>query len=256
VNPDVHTLTGAYALNALDDDERADFERHLAACPECSQEVTELRLTANRLGTAVAEQPSELVRRRVLAEVTRTRQDPPDGPRPVRVRARNRLRGPNRWLIGLTSVAAAVALALAVTFGVTALRAEHQLDDARQALAAAATRYAPVGQVLSEPDARTVTASAPGVGNATIMMSRKLDKGIFLAFNMPPAPKNKTYQAWAIGDGGAASSLGPLRFVGSATAPVVMNTLGGTAKIGVTVEPAGGSRQPTTAPLMLVDIPA
>jgi anti-sigma-K factor RskA len=254
VNAEVHTLTGAYALNALDDDERAEFERHLAACPECSQEVAELRLTANRLGAAVAEPPSEPLRQRVFAEVARTRQDPPGGPRLVATRARNRFRGPNKWIIGVTSIAAALALALAGTFGVAALRAEHQLGDARQALAAAALRYAPVGQVLSEPDAQTVTANAPGVGNATIMMSRKLNKGIFLAFNMPPAPRNETYQAWAIGGAGA-RSLGVLTPIGNATAPVVMNTLGGTTMVGVTVEPAGGSTQPTTKPLMLVDIP-
>jgi anti-sigma-K factor RskA len=256
VNADVHTLTGAYALDALEDTERDEFERHLVECPECSREVTELRLTANRLGAAVSEQPSDLLRQRVLAEISRVRQDPPPGPRLVAARANQRFRGANRWAMGITSVAAAIALALAGTFGVAALRAQHELGDARAALSAAAARYAPVGQVLSEPDAQTVTASGPSGGNGTVMMSRKLNKGIFLAFNMPPTPANRTYQAWAIGAAGDARSLGVLMSTGgTSTAPVVMNTLGGTAKVGVTVEPAGGSKQPTTTPLMLFDLP-
>jgi anti-sigma-K factor RskA len=255
VNADVHTLTGAYALDALDATERDDFERHLAECQECSREVAELRLTANRLGAAVSEQPSDLLRQRVLAEISRVRQEPPAGPRLVAIRTGQRFRGANRWAIGITSAAAAIALALAGTFGVAALRAEHELGDAKQALSSAAARYAPVGQVLSEPDAQTVTATGPSGGNATVMMSKTLDKGIFLAFNMPPTPANKTYQAWAIGDAGA-RSLGVLVSAGNnSTAPVVMNTLGGATKIGVTVEPAGGSKQPTTTPLMLFDLP-
>lgn len=255
MNAEVHTLTGAYALDALDDSERAEFERHLAECPECAHEVAELRLTANRLGAAVSEQPSDLVRQRVLAEVSSVRQDPPMGPRLVGKRSGERFRGANRWAVGITSIAAAIALALAGTFGVAALRAQHELGDARQALSAAAAKYAPVGQVLSEPDAQTVTATGPTGGNATVMMSRKLNKGIFLAFNMPPTPSNKTYQAWAIGAAGD-RSLGVLKSAdGNETAPVVMNTLGGTTKIGVTVEPKGGSKQPTTIPLMLFDLP-
>jgi anti-sigma-K factor RskA len=253
VNADVHTLTGAYALDALDDAERDEFERHLAECPDCSREVAELRLTAHRLGAAVSEQPSDLLRRRVLAEISRVRQDPPAGPRSSR--SGQRFRGRYRWAVGVTSIAAAIALALAGTFGVAAVRAQHELGDARQALSAAAARYAPVGQVLSQPDAQTVTATGPTGGNATVMMSRKLNKGIFLAFNMPPTPAHKTYQAWAIGAAGD-RSLGLLVSTGgNSTAPVVMNTLGGTTKIGVTVEPAGGSKQPTTTPLMLFDLP-
>ena len=40
---DVHKLTGAYAMDALDELERARFEQHLATCEDCRAEVAELR---------------------------------------------------------------------------------------------------------------------------------------------------------------------------------------------------------------------
>lgn len=75
MDPDVHILTGAYVLDALDEPERRRFETHLAACPDCALEVVELSATAARLGLAFAEQPPARLLARVLAEITRLRQD-------------------------------------------------------------------------------------------------------------------------------------------------------------------------------------
>lgn len=251
MNAEVHTLTGAYALDALADDaERAEFERHLAECPECTQEVEEFRLTANRLGLAVAEQPPDEVRLRAMAVIRGTRQDPPGTVLPF---ARGTRRGGvPRWVVAVTATAAAVALALAGTFGVFALRAQHELAETQEQLATAAAEYAPVAQILGQPDAHSVTAQAKGGGNGTVMTSRSLNRAVFLAFHMPSAPRGRTYQAWAIGPAGA-TSLGVLVAAGSdSTAPVVLSSLHGVQEVGVTVEPAGGSRQPTTTPLLLV----
>ena len=74
---DVHTLTGAYAADALPDDERREFDQHLEQCPACRQEVAELAATAARLGAAVSAPAPEAMRARVLAEVARTRQVSP-----------------------------------------------------------------------------------------------------------------------------------------------------------------------------------
>ena len=53
---DIHALSGAYAVDALDDDERAQFEAHLAGCPSCRSEVDSLREAAALLAeTTVAE---------------------------------------------------------------------------------------------------------------------------------------------------------------------------------------------------------
>jgi anti-sigma-K factor RskA len=253
MNPDLHTLTGAYSLDALDNSERGQFERHLAACPECAQEVAEFRRTASRLGAAVSEEPPARLKQRVLAEIKRVRQDSPGGPRVVGSAGWPRL-GARRWVVGITSVAAAVAVALAGTFGVIALRAQHQLTTVQGALAQASGRYASVAQLLAEPDVHAASGTDPQGGSATAIASRTLDKAVLLTFQLPTTPSTKTYQAWAIGPGGA-HSLGLLPRGGSG-APLVLNGLAGTTKFGVTVEPAGGSKQPTTTPVILFDLPA
>ncbi|WP_422664489.1 zf-HC2 domain-containing protein [Streptomyces mirabilis] len=51
---DLHTLTGAYALPALDEEERGRFDRHAADCESCRREVRELAAAAARLGLAAA----------------------------------------------------------------------------------------------------------------------------------------------------------------------------------------------------------
>ncbi len=74
---ELHTLTGAYALHALPDAERREFERHLGDCEACAVEVRELSETATRLGLAVSAAAPRELRDRVLREITAVRQESP-----------------------------------------------------------------------------------------------------------------------------------------------------------------------------------
>ncbi|WP_410596097.1 hypothetical protein [Amycolatopsis sp. lyj-23] len=74
---DLHTLTGAYAINALSDLERAASERHLDQCEDCRLEVRELKATAAHLAVDLWLEPSSRLRSAVLTAVTHTRQLPP-----------------------------------------------------------------------------------------------------------------------------------------------------------------------------------
>lgn len=71
------TLTGAYALHALADDERECFERHAADCADCTREVRELSATAARLGLAVTASPGPALKDQVMRRITTVRQEPP-----------------------------------------------------------------------------------------------------------------------------------------------------------------------------------
>ena len=74
---EIHALSGAYAVDALDDIERAQFERHLAECAECRAEVASLRSTAALLAETTATAPPEGLRDRVLADIATVRPLPP-----------------------------------------------------------------------------------------------------------------------------------------------------------------------------------
>lgn len=78
MNPDIHNLTGAFVLDALNDAERAAFARHLDNCPTCHAEVTHLRSVAARLATAVAPVSAPSLKDRVLADLSTRRQLPAD----------------------------------------------------------------------------------------------------------------------------------------------------------------------------------
>src|SRR6266851_2301665 len=74
---DPHTLAGAHALDALSEEDRERFERHLGVCESCRAEAASLRDAAGRLAEATAAMPPPRLRGQVLAEAGRTRQQPP-----------------------------------------------------------------------------------------------------------------------------------------------------------------------------------
>ncbi|GHF47326.1 anti-sigma-K factor RskA [Amycolatopsis bartoniae] len=226
--PDVHLLTGAYAMDALDELERRQFERHLAECPSCTQEVAELRATTARLGLAVSQPPPPALKSRVLAQVAETRQDPP----------LTLGRTSRRWGTRLMAVAAAVAVAVAAGLGVLAVRTADQLTTARSELAQSQAQQTAIAELLSAPDLRAVPSR-----NGSVMVSQRLNRGLLLATGMPATPPGKAYQAWAIA-GGTPRSIG--LFGGT---PLLFDGLQGVQQIAMTVEPAGGSPQPTTTPI-------
>ena len=78
MNTDVHTLSGAYAINALSSDEADLFRAHLDACPACRQEVRELEAAAAQMGSAESLAPPADLKARVIAAAERAPQLPPE----------------------------------------------------------------------------------------------------------------------------------------------------------------------------------
>ena len=72
---DEHALVGAYAMNAVDEQERAEFEVHLAGCPLCSVDVPAFReILARYAASAQSTPPADLIAR-AMAEARRVRQE-------------------------------------------------------------------------------------------------------------------------------------------------------------------------------------
>ena len=85
MSAETHSLLGAYVLDAVDDLERAAFERHLRECGDCRAEVGELHEASARLADGAWSAPPPSLRSTVLAAIRTTRQHTPEvPPRPAR----------------------------------------------------------------------------------------------------------------------------------------------------------------------------
>jgi anti-sigma-K factor RskA len=238
---DIHTLAGAYALDALPPDEERFFESHLSQCAACRQEVAELRATAAVLASGAAEPAPQGLRERVLAQIDVTRQEPPilDGDVEDQISRTTRLKAT------LTSVAAA---ALIVIVGLTAVvaRLNGRLDDLE-------ARSGEVYQVLAAEDVRTVEMSTDG-GNARVIVSESAGKGVFLAQGLDEAPEGKVYELWLIQDGQPAPAGLFEPDQEGATVQILAGDVSRADAVAVTIEPEGGSPQPTSDPIMVAEV--
>ncbi len=230
---DLHKLTGAYAVDALDDIERARFEQHLAGCEDCRAEVAELRATASLLADSVATTPPAPLRDSVLAGITQIRPLPPEVPvHEPAGRGRS-------WLPFL------VAAALALVVGIGAAVTQPWATDEVPQLTAAE-------QVLQAPDAEEVFLDLGEAGRATVVRSKSEDRAVIRTEDMVSAPEGKAYELWFIeGDEFVSAGLMP----DEADQTVVLDGPAAQAvAVGITVEPAEGSEQPTTDPIAVFDL--
>ncbi|MFE5393297.1 anti-sigma factor domain-containing protein [Streptomyces sp. NPDC056568] len=243
---DLHTLTGAYALHALSDEERALFEGHLRACPSCAEEITEFTATAARLASAVAVTPSPAMKQRVRQRVTTVRQVAPYVPRtPSAARPRRRL----------PPLLLAACLAVAAGLGGVAAWEHDRAEDAVAQEQQARRQADELATVLAASDAVSRRIPLRGGASATLVVSRSHDKAVLAAVDMAAPPEGKVYQLWYDQDG----RMRPAGLMDSdrtrQTVPL-SGSANSASAVGITVEPAGGSARPTSAPLAVVDLPA
>ncbi|WP_299537710.1 anti-sigma factor [uncultured Streptomyces sp.] len=245
---ELHTLTGAYALHALPEDERRAFEQHLHACEACALEVRELSATAARLGLAVSERAPRAMRERVLTEITTVRQESPGQGAPDRSAPPAGRAG--RW----SRYALAACLAAAAALGGVAVWQGRAAQDARQEADLAQQQNARLARVLSAPDAKTASARLPDGARGTVVVSRSVDRAVFLASGMERPPGGKVYQLWFDVDG-TMRSAGLMDPSASDDAVLLDGAVDRASAMGITVEPAGGSDRPTSDPLALMALP-
>ncbi|MDI3406399.1 anti-sigma factor, partial [Streptomyces cavernicola] len=89
----------------------------------------------------------------------------------------------------------------------------------------------------------------------TVVVSKSQDRAVFVVSGMAPPPEGKTYQLW-FDDGGKMRSAGLMQPGRSEQTVLMSGAVGGASGMGITVEPASGSQQPTSAPVALMPLPA
>jgi anti-sigma-K factor RskA len=235
---DIHALSGAYAVDALDDDERRQFERHLEVCPECRAEVRSFSETAALIAETEAETPPPSLRDSVLSGIGAIRPlppepapaTPPEAPTPGVVRTLRRRTFP-------VLVAASVALIL---LAVGALVWQPWNGSETSDLA---------DRIMQAPDAVRVTEPVPGGGTLTIVRSASLQRAVLVGSDVPAAEPGTTYQMWLQQPGQGMVSAG---LMPDADEPTVLAGDAATATAAaVSVEPETGSARPTSDPIAL-----
>ena len=251
-------LLGAYALDAVDGDERADVEEHLESCPRCRAELDDLREAAGALGNSLEAPPEELWSRIAghlgehggqdeepppmpeLTSATPTERSPFRAPAPGRIRrTRN-----NTFLFGAVAVAAS---AVAIVLGIGLVRSQHHATNLEQSLARQ--------QELTRRSAAQVALHTPGHHSVSLVDASHTElarfvivpggRGYLVSSRLPVLHGGQTYQLWGI-VGTTPISLGLLGRSPHGSTFTIAGMAADT-ELALTAEPSGGTAAPTGA---------
>jgi anti-sigma-K factor RskA len=158
----IHELSAAYALDALDGDERREFEEHLTRCSDCQETVATFQETSASLAyQAEMPLPPPALKGRILEQVRRERSNVV----PLR----------RRWMLPAAATLAAVAASAAIGLGIWAASLHNQLGERPEAV--------------------------PISGASGSLIVTHDDQATLVVRDLPPAPAGKTYEAWVIESG-------------------------------------------------------
>jgi anti-sigma-K factor RskA/putative zinc finger protein len=187
MSPETHDqlrgLLGAFALDAVDPEERETLEAHLATCPRCRAEVADHRETAAMLAAAGAPAPDG-VWDRIIGSI--------DEPIPIERRSR---RQGSRWLTG---VAAAAALVTVFALTIDVARQRDQLEKLAGAVEEASLVKAANAALLDPNATRLTLTSTDGSMEADTVVLPD-GTGYVVSDNLQPLPDTRTYQLWTLG---------------------------------------------------------
>ena len=216
-----HDLLAAYALDALDDDERERFERHLEECDECSEQLALLREPVTALAYAAeGPAPPEALRGRIIEGARGEPRAPV-----IRLRRRN-------WPLAAVAGIAAAAACLAIGLGIWANSLSNSLDSERSAR----REY--------EKFLSGGATAKPLIGADGSLLVKSDGRAALVVCGLADAPSEKTYEAWVISDD-TPKPAGTFSG-GSGCNPVVLTeNVPNNATVAVTLERAGGATSPT-----------
>ncbi|WP_439029765.1 anti-sigma factor [Gordonia terrae] len=145
-----------------------------------------------------------------------------------------------------TAILAAAAVTVAVALGAGVLIGRTTAPESSTTTTALSDSQRQVLGVLTAADATvSVEPLAGDRGTISVVTSKSADQAIALLRDLrKPIPSESTYQLWLVGAAEQPVSAGLIP--GDDTAPVVVDNVDGSSVLAVTIEPAGGSPQPTT----------
>ena len=232
-----------YAIDALDPDERRTIDAHLAGTDAATRTEFEnqMRLTAETmadLSTLDALEPPPALRNRVLDAVAAAPQTTEQAP-PVSLAERRKRRSP--WVMALAAAAAVVVVVSGIGIGVQASDNTPSPNTA--------------SEIMAAPDVHSTTLDVPGGGTATTVYSPSEDAAVLTMNNVTPPSPDTVYQMWLVENDTTMTPAGTMSPSDvKPTTQVVLDGIGSNTKLAFTVEPPGGSPQPTGQPFAMIPL--
>jgi anti-sigma-K factor RskA len=238
-------LVAAYALGVLPASQSSQVAAFILGDPEARREYDELRSTANMIGLS-AEEPVDSSRAARMKERLMAMVQSDVLPRaPLSATRTSAMWG--------TTLAAAAAVVFALVSVIQNFGLRSDLHDAQTRVATLQTRMAAERRTLALDRRMLTDLTASDAKRYTVTYGTVVTRGanVYLALaSLPPLPRGKVYQAWTLARG--AKTVAPSVTFSPSQSGITLvpipESAGNLAAVAVSVEPEGGSRQPTTKP--------
>ena len=230
----------AYALGALDPEDIAALEAHLQTCESCRTELAKYRAISEDLLMATPPRmPSAALRKKLQSQLPS---------------AQKRSRPRFAWSFGQLAMGGALALLLIMSvFSFAQMRAiQNQQASLLQQFKTSQFALS----MLAYPGTRSLPIVAANF-SGSVLIDTEHNTAAVITWRLPELPSNQTYQVWLIEPDGRRVSAGIFRpqpdSTYTTTAVFSKEPLDQFVGIGVTIEPSGGSDQPTGPRVFRVD---
>ncbi|MCU1450107.1 MAG: hypothetical protein JWP02_2277 [Acidimicrobiales bacterium] len=239
-------LLGAYALDAVDVDEREALDHHLQECPRCRAEVADHRTVASFLGSAGGPAPEGLWDR-----IAGSLEETPPELRLASGVPLHHARERRSVAVWAGAAAGAVAAALIAVLGVQVVHLNNHVDNLAALQRPDAALLSAATHALADPTARRASMrSSDGTVTAQAVVLPD-GSGFLFADDLPALPPDRTYQLWAVA-GGQKISAGVL---GSRPGMVAFRyAASDVSAFAVTAERAGGVASSASSPIVLGNV--
>lgn len=246
----IEELLPFYAMNALSEEERELVERYLAEHPEARSQIDELNKAVSVLPQGVSPmEPSVRVKESLMARVAadataRTPARAPEQPSRRESRFEN--------LFRVFSLGAAVAAILwAVVLNLQVARLQEEVASLNQQVASQSQSLQQIVESLpSSSDVITVSLKGTDIqprAQGELIVDPASQSAVLVITGLPPLEAGRTYQVWLI-DGDTPVSAGLLTIDDHGRGVVIVTSeesIGSFNALGISIEPEGGSEQPT-----------
>jgi anti-sigma-K factor RskA len=230
----------AYAIGALDSTEIAALESHLLTCEVCQAELSTYAFLSEQLLLAVPpQQPSTTLRRKLQAHLPS---------------AHKTSRSKFSW--SFTQISIGFAMFALLALSIFSLIQTQKIYQQQSKLAQQAETSQIALAAMSYPETKAIAINAENI-SGTLLLAKEQNVAVIITWNLPVLKPDQTYQIWLIDPQGKRRSGGIFNAqpdlpyaTTTVTSPGSLINYNG---IGVTIEPAGGSPQPTGQIIFKVD---